>query len=267
MRRAALAIALVAAFAVSAAPSAAAPTVDGRLQGKFTMNGTITRADNVQGESRGDHIKRTWTFDSKCAAGPCDSVVLRRERSAGKVDKMTLTRDGPGRYSGKNLFHFPLRCAGRVYPHGGEARYTITVRTTAATDVQGAPFATDARAKYKNTSRINHTQCGGDLGLDAASYSGSVDRVPGPPHAAFVWTKTSPPSQTVAFKGKSKRGTGGASIVSRSWDFGDSNPATNTDSGKAPSHTFSAPNTYTVMLTVTDTNGLTGTISHPVTVP
>jgi carboxypeptidase T len=52
------------------------------------------------------------------------------------------------------------------------------------------------------------------------------------------------------------------SIVSRSWNFGDSASSTAT----SPSHTYAAAGTYTVTLTVTDDSGLTNTKSQSVTV-
>jgi subtilisin family serine protease len=51
-------------------------------------------------------------------------------------------------------------------------------------------------------------------------------------------------------------------IASRSWNFGDGATSTATN----PSHTYGAAGTYTVMLTVTDNGGATGSTSKQVTV-
>jgi hypothetical protein len=151
----------------------AADPVDARLDGQFKMTGTITRAEHVRGEHKGQTVKRTWKFDSKCAAGPCDSVVLHRERSAGKVDRLVLDRDGPGEYSGTNRFHFPIRCAGRVHKRGGEAVAKIAVKVTSATLVDGQLVASRVSGTYSNPKRVNHTQCRhGSLGRDGARYTG-----------------------------------------------------------------------------------------------
>ncbi|HEY1737715.1 MAG TPA: PKD domain-containing protein, partial [Acidimicrobiia bacterium] len=55
----------------------------------------------------------------------------------------------------------------------------------------------------------------------------------------------------------------GGSIVAYSWDFGDATPA---GTGEMTQHTFASGNTYTVTLTVTGNDGLTGTQSQQVTV-
>ena len=51
-------------------------------------------------------------------------------------------------------------------------------------------------------------------------------------------------------------------IVGYEWDFGEGSPA----SGPSPGHTYSAPGTYTVRLTVTDDDGATGTATQVVAV-
>lgn len=52
------------------------------------------------------------------------------------------------------------------------------------------------------------------------------------------------------------------SVVSWSWDFGDGNTSTSQN----PSHTYGAYGTYNVMLTVTDDQGATGSVSQDVSV-
>jgi PKD repeat protein len=78
------------------------------------------------------------------------------------------------------------------------------------------------------------------------------------PTAAFVAT---PNGLAVAFNGSTSSDSDGT-IASYAWDFGDG--ATGT--GATANRTYAAAGTYTVKLTVTDDDGATGTISHPVTV-
>jgi PKD repeat protein len=65
----------------------------------------------------------------------------------------------------------------------------------------------------------------------------------------------------VGFNGAASNDPDG-SIPSYVWSFGDGG----TGGGVAPSHTYAAPGTYTVTLTVTDSAGQTGTTSQTVTV-
>jgi PKD repeat protein len=51
-------------------------------------------------------------------------------------------------------------------------------------------------------------------------------------------------------------------IVSYTWDFGDGNNGT----GVTPSHTYALGGTYNAQLTVTDNDGATNSVTHPVTV-
>ena len=76
------------------------------------------------------------------------------------------------------------------------------------------------------------------------------------PTAAFTASCSGP---TCAFNASASAGFG-RSIADYGWDFGDGT----TGSGANPSHTYDAAGTRTVTLTVTDTGGTTGTISHDV---
>jgi len=93
--------------------------------------------------------------------------------------------------------------------------------------------------------------------LDQFTASGGV-LVNDPPVAAFTSTTD---DLTASFDGSTSVDPDGT-IVGRSWSFGDGA----TGSGTNPSHTYASAGTYTVTLTVTDEEGGTGSVTHPVTV-
>ena len=264
---------LATGLATAAAPGAEAPAAGvraaaqgARLQGTWSVNGRVTRADGVRGEHKGQRVRRSWTFESTCPLGPCRTVRLSRERSLRQVDRLVLSRAAARRYVGHGRFYVRLRCGGRTYPRGGVAYVTVRLSITRAATVQSTPFATAIRAAYTNPRRVNRTPCPGGLGRDAGTYSGTLSTpLPAPPTPDFTST-TDPLTGTVAFADTS-RASNGARVASWNWDFGDpASGAENTSSVANPSHHYAAHGVYTVTLTVTDANGLTATVTHQVVV-
>jgi PKD repeat protein len=72
-----------------------------------------------------------------------------------------------------------------------------------------------------------------------------------PPTASFTTTVN---ELELSVDGTGSAATGGATIVGYSWNFGDGTPLR---TGPTATHTYAAPGTYTVALTVTDSRGLT----------
>jgi PKD repeat protein len=85
-----------------------------------------------------------------------------------------------------------------------------------------------------------------------------------PPTATFVFSPTSPTAgQQVFFNATQSTAGTGHRIVSYRWSWGDGKP---NSSGSTASHTFDAPGTYVVVLTVTDEVGQVGRTTTEVTV-
>jgi len=269
VRRIAPILCLVALSGTAVALADPGTSPDGRLQGSFVLDGRVTVAHNVRGERAGQRLRRRWSFNSTCASGPCDTVDLRRGRSSGAADEVTLTRRDVGLYSGSGVFYQALSCHHRRYKRGGRVPFVIRVRVARTATVQGTAFATAISATYVNARRQNLTRCSGFIGHDAARYTGPREgALPSPPVADFTAARESEPdSRTYRFADTSRPGQGNASVVARQWSFGD--PASgeaNSSIASSPSHTFSTPGTYTVTLTVRDANGLTSTVARDVTV-
>ncbi len=268
-------IGLAAPFGAAAGAGAAAShrtrpprPVDARISAAFVMHGRIVTAVRVPGEHRGQRITRQWTFTGQdCVGNTCRRLLLTRQRSANQFDHLVLARTGVGRYAGGGRFYAALECKGAIYPQGQAASYRVTVSVTHAVAIQGARFATALTATYTNGRRTDRTICPTGPSHDAATYSGTASPGPSPPSAAFS-AAVAPGSDTATFTTTSTPGGDQAPIVAYAWNFGDpaSGPA---DGATAPqaSHTFTAPGTYTVSLTVADASGLTATQSQQVVVP
>ncbi|MEA2405054.1 MAG: hypothetical protein QOE08_1701 [Thermoleophilaceae bacterium] len=230
------------------------------------MAGRVTHAVGVRGEHAGQRVTRAWSFTSACAIGPCRSVSLRRERTAHQFDSLRLRRVSPGTLTGRGRFYVRLRCAGRTYRHGGIAYYRVRVTIRSARVVQGTPFAIAIHATYTNSKRVNRTPCPGSLGRDAGSYSGRLSSpVPVAPVADFT-SSVDAAAATASFTDRSSSPTG-AKVVGWRWDFGDPASASgNVSTDPNPSHHYTAGGPHTVSLTVTDSNGLTATVTRQVVV-
>ncbi len=166
------------ALAASVGPALAAPVrsplrATARLEGPFQLIGRITAARHVLGERVGQTVVRTWTFTPRCAAGPCRTVALARQRTTG-TDRLVLHLTATNRYTGTGRFYAPLRCGSRVYRRGESVPFRIRVHITATALAGGVPVATALTASYTNRKRTNLTRCVAVPGHDAAVYRGTL---------------------------------------------------------------------------------------------
>lgn len=243
-------------------------TVDARVSAAFVMHGRIRAAVRVKGEHRGQRISRRWTFSGRaCSRNICRRLLLARERSAHQVDYLVLHRVGTGRYAGRGRFYAALECRGAIYPRGQVAPYRVTVRITDTKRVHRIRFATALAATYTNRRRFDHTICPTGPSHDAATYAGTASPPPSPPTAAFT-SSVAPGTATATFTSTSAPGGDQAPLTAFRWRFGDPRSgAANTATTAQAGHTFTAPGTYRVSLTVTDASGLTARRSERVVVP
>ncbi|HET9073969.1 MAG TPA: hypothetical protein VFN48_05265 [Solirubrobacteraceae bacterium] len=180
----------------AAAPRTAHATglgVNVKVLGRFSVTGRITHAVGIPGERPGERIRRVWTIVPRdCRESDCARLELTRTRAAGHRARMILHRVGFGLYRGTSRFDAPVRCLGRVAPHGSVVPYLITLRVTAFALVDGLRLATAFRATYFNPRRIDHTICPlGDV-HDAARYVARIITAAPPPPTTTTTTTTTP---------------------------------------------------------------------------
>src|SRR5581483_7487722 len=94
-----------------------------------------------------------------------------------------------------------------------------------------------------------------------AAFTATSGNVVGQPVSVNGTSSTDPQSNSASIPNTSYAISPG--IAGYSWNWGDSMPS---DTGAFQTHTFSAPGTYQVSLTVTDKLGFTSTVTRPVEV-
>jgi PKD repeat protein len=132
-------------------------------------------------------------------------------------------------------------------------------------DFGDAQTSTDAATSHTYTNfgtytvMLNVTDNDGFKGTKSSEI-----RVTKTPIASFTFAPSSPLAfQTITFDASSSTPNGG-SITEYFWDFGDDNIANETD--PITTHSYSPADTYTVTLTITDSEGLTSTATQSIVV-
>jgi PKD repeat protein len=83
------------------------------------------------------------------------------------------------------------------------------------------------------------------------------------PRADFTFSPTTPAVGTpVNFNAAGSSAVAGRTITGYFWTFGDGSSS----SAASPAHPYAAPGSYNVTLTITDSQGKTGTVTKTVTV-
>ncbi|MGZ4215443.1 MAG: PKD domain-containing protein [Solirubrobacteraceae bacterium] len=123
-----------------------------------------------------------------------------------------------------------------------------------------ATTATDTHTYARGTYTVTLTITNSFGQTATATHLVTVDNRPTAAFTAPSGAQT--PGSALSFDAGSSAPGADGTIANYSWNFGDGG----TDTGPAPSHTYTTAGTYTVSLTVTDDLGLTDTITHAVTV-
>ncbi|MEN8167519.1 MAG: FG-GAP-like repeat-containing protein [Pseudomonadota bacterium] len=124
------------------------------------------------------------------------------------------------------------------------------------TDTDGVNNSLDNCPLVSNSDQADSNSDGVGDACDLTDSNGGPGPVP--PDAQFTYAPTSGAPLSMDFDASSSEGT----IVDYDWDFGDGNQG----QGVTVSHLYSAAGDYTVMLTVTDDQGVSDEVSHLVTV-
>jgi PKD repeat protein len=269
-------------------------TISGNTLGPNSGHGIFQEAND--GDSTGTDVHQN-TISGNTLGGILNNDTASIDASQnwwGSADGPSGAGTGTGDSVSTNVFFDPwLQCPPAQQPCANQppqASFTaspsqtpgslqVSVDGTASTDPDGTiasyswDFGDDSAlasgATATHTYRAPGTYTITLTVTDNNEASGTTTRqvtVPAagqPPQASASATPSSTPgSLQVAFDASSSTDPDGT-IVSYAWDFGDGSTAT----GPTPSHTYAAPGTYTVALTVTDNNGATNTTTHQVTVP
>jgi PKD repeat protein len=96
---------------------------------------------------------------------------------------------------------------------------------------------------------------------DSVKHTITIGTVVTPPKAVINGPSSGTENQAVSFDG-SKSDPGSGSITSYAWDFGDGNNG----SGATVNHTYTKAGTYAVILTVTNSDNLTSSVKHTITI-
>ena len=164
----------------------------------------------------------------------------------------------------------PLATSFNFNPSSPDAGQSVSFKSSTSGGAQPYQYSWDfGDSGTGSGSSVSHTyQTGGSYTV-ALTVTDSAGQVAKASHtitvnaqlsASFTYSPSNPlPLLAVTFHASA---SGGSSLYSYSWDFGDGTTAT----GSSVNHSYLLPGAYTVTLTVKDANGQTVTTSQTITV-
>ncbi len=243
--------------------------------------------------STGTITQYQWDFADGTTAST--ATVDHQYRTAGKFIAILTIFDATGATSSSTVevnvtapeapVTIPLQAAIQATPVTGTAPLSVNFSAASSTGTISQYQWDFADGSTASTATVAHeyTTAGKFIATltihDAtgASSSSTVEvnvtapEAPAPPEiiniepTVVISTSTSavgPAPLAMSFDGSASRANGSASITNYAWSFGDGSTTT----GATATHTYTTAGTYEATLTVTDSNGLTGSVSTPVVV-
>jgi PKD repeat protein len=244
--------------------------------------GTSVNFDPTASSSAGGYTSTTWNFGDGSSSFSTSAPALK-SHTFSTVGTYTVTLTLVDKYGNLSTVSHVVQVAAisasfTATPTHPQVNQTVSLDGSASSDNEGTinsytwnfgDGTTPVTTAGPTTTHAYTTSGAKTITLtvsDGTHTSAPTTRtvtVDNPPTAAFS-TTTAHPTATfpTSFDGSASSESGG-SISSYSWDFGDGSSA---GSGATPSHTFVGPGTYDVVLTVTDQDGYTASVTHQVTV-
>lgn len=234
--------------------SMAAPHVSG-IAALLLANGVVSTPGEVREALQStaeDHGPVGW--DSEYGWGIVDAYAALQYSA---IPNNAPVADAGGPYSGTEDLAVTFDGSGSYDPDGDSITYSWDFGDGVNGSGENPAHAYMAGGTYTVTLVVND----GVENSDPATATATITEVNDPPVADAGPDQSALVDDTVTFDGSGSNDPDGT-IVSYAWDFGEGT----TGSGVNASHSYSAPGTYTVTLTVTDDGGLSDDDTAVVTV-
>jgi PKD repeat protein len=249
------------------------------------INQVVTFRADGSSDADGTIVAYEWDFDRDGHFDATGKVITNVFLTGGAQIVQLRVTDDDGTYGYKtrvvSVEFVRPRAEFSYSPTEPEVGDVVSLDGSASTDPDGTiqfyewDFDNDARTDATGKT-VNHVfPRGGSMPVtlvvtDDDGVKDSVTRSVqvksnNPPVAEFTYSPTSPTTaDTIVFSSTSTDTDGG--IIAWLWTFGDPDSSTNTSTAQTPSHQYSVAKSYTVKLTITDTDGATAERSRAVVV-